>query len=149
MSGGGRKSRRSTMPNMAAFAPMPRARVDTTAIVKPGFMRRPRMAYFRSCRRLSNVMRGWTHTEPESFMKRRAQTPKGARRRRARDAEGRETPKGARRRRARDAEGRETPKGARRRRARDAEGRETPKGARRRRAQTPKGADAEGRRRQR
>src|SRR5690349_12413040 len=56
ISSGGRNSSRSTIPNIAAFAPMPKARVVTTAIVKPGFMRRPRMAYWMSCRRLSKVM---------------------------------------------------------------------------------------------
>jgi hypothetical protein len=44
------------MPNIAALAPMPRARVDTTAIVKPGFARRPRMAYLRSWERASKIM---------------------------------------------------------------------------------------------
>ena len=42
--GGGRNSSRSTIPNIAAFAPMPRARVTMTAEAKPGFDRRPRSA---------------------------------------------------------------------------------------------------------
>ena len=49
MSAGGRNSRRSTMPNIAAFAPIPSPSVATTAMAKPGFVRRPRMAYLRSC----------------------------------------------------------------------------------------------------
>src|SRR5512138_1925671 len=56
MSAGGRKSSRSTMPNMAAFPPIPSANVAITATAKPGFVRRPRTAYLRSCWRLSKIM---------------------------------------------------------------------------------------------
>src|SRR5215203_2920346 len=49
MYAGGRKRRRSTMLNIVALAPIPRASVTTTAAVKPGFRRRPRAAYRMSC----------------------------------------------------------------------------------------------------
>src|SRR5687767_15648608 len=51
------------MPNIAAFAPIPRPRVATTAMVKPGFVRRPRTAYLRSWRRVSKLMARWTQVE--------------------------------------------------------------------------------------
>jgi len=64
MSGGGRKSIRSTIPNIAALAPMPRASVMTTPAVNPGRRRMPRRAYRKSCRRVSSMY--FRHPEPEN-----------------------------------------------------------------------------------
>src|SRR5688572_27274159 len=45
------------MPNMAAFAPMPSPSVAMTARANPGLLRRPRIAYLRSCAKVSRIIR--------------------------------------------------------------------------------------------
>src|SRR5579872_463613 len=51
---------------MAALAPMPNARVSTTAAVNPGLARSPRAAYRKSCRNVSSMVR-WTARTPQTF----------------------------------------------------------------------------------
>src|SRR5262245_46555176 len=93
MKDGGRKSRRSTTPNIAALAPMPRPSVSTTAAVNPGVFRSPRTAYFTSCQIDSNAIASSSLESSELVPMRHHGAPEGCPKRaegRAPSAESRE-----------------------------------------------------------